>query len=101
MKLIVCNQQVEKKLLTPWEPKKGFGYAKDPMSPRLVENWKRLPSEVHFIYGGKSWITSDVGLEISDKLKILSDGKISSKVEVIENATHHLMCTHPSEMNSI
>ena len=71
------------------------------MSPRLVENWKRLPSEVHFIYGGKSWITSDVGLEISDKLKILSDGKISSKVEVLENATHHLMCTHPSEMNSI
>ena len=71
------------------------------MSPRLIENWKRLPSEVHFIYGGKSWITSDVGLEISDKLKVLSDGKISSTVEVIENATHHLMCTHPSEMNSI
>ena len=71
------------------------------MSPRLIENWSRLPGKVHFIYGGKSWITSDVGFEISQKLEKLSNGNISSSVNVIENATHHLMCTHPSEMNSI
>ena len=40
---------------------KGFGFAKDPLEPRFLQNLDRLPENVHFIYGGKSWVSSHSG----------------------------------------
>ena len=54
--------------------------------------------KVHFIYGGKSWVSSHSGNVINDALQKTNR---TSSVEVIDGATHHLMCTHPEEFNKV
>jgi len=77
---------------------KGFGFAKDPLEPRFLQNLDRLPENVHFIYGGKSWVSSHSGKVIADALDF-SSLKKRTTVSIIDNATHHLMCTNPEEFS--
>ena len=70
------------------------------MEPRILEAYKNLPREVHFLYGGKSWVENKIGFRVVEALAE-KDQKIRTSVHVIENATHHLQCTHPSQVNQI
>lgn len=74
----------------------GFGFAKNPMETRFIENLKSLPNQVHFIYGGNSWVSPHSGQVIEEELTKM--GK-SCSVTIIPEATHHLMCTNPDEFN--
>lgn len=85
-----------------------FGYAKYPMEPRILKNAHRLPSEVHFVYGGESWVNSETGVRIKNGLDVSREGQynaendnINCTVSVVEGATHHLMCSHSTEVNDI
>ena len=75
---------------------KGFGFAARPMEERFLARLSELPDNVHFIYGGKSWVSSHSGKVIEEALKETSK---KCSVTVIEGATHHLMCTNPNEFN--
>ena len=77
----------------------GFGFAKNPMEPRMLQNMDKLPENVHFIYGGKSWVSSHSGTVIHNELS--SSTAKTSSVSIIDGATHHLMSTHPAEFNDI
>jgi len=79
----------------------GFGYAKDPMGPRLLNHAHRLPPEVHFLYGGKSWVESATGYHVQSELTAMNDLNITCTVSIVDGGTHHLMCTNPTEVNDI
>ena len=76
----------------------GFGYAKNPLEERILDNLEKLPDQVHFVYGGKSWVSPHSGQVIQ---KAIDSTSKNSTVSIIDGATHHLMCTHPSEFNQI
>lgn len=78
------------------------------MEPRILKNAHRLPSEVHFVYGGESWVNSETGVRIKNGLDVSREGQynaendnINCTVSVVEGATHHLMCSHSTEVNDI
>ena len=75
---------------------KGFGYAARPMEERFLARLGDLPDNVHFLCGGKSWLSSHSGRVIEEALK---ETNKKCSVTVIEEATHHLMCTNPNEFN--
>ena len=66
------------------------------MEQRFLARLNELPENVHFIYGGKSWVSSHSGKVIEDSLK---ETNKQCSVTIIEGATHHLMCTNPNEFN--
>jgi len=78
----------------------GFGFAKSPMEPRMLSSAEQLPPEVHFVYGGRSWMSSDTGFRIKEALE-QSDRPISCSVSVVEGGTHHFISTHADELNTI
>jgi pimeloyl-ACP methyl ester carboxylesterase len=66
----------------------------------MLENHKNLPKNIHFLYGGKSWLESSVGEKIIKELEE-SDSNFNCTVTVVDEATHHLQCTHPDRVNSV
>ncbi|CBY10424.1 unnamed protein product [Oikopleura dioica] len=78
----------------------GFGYAKYPMGPRMLKNHKKIPKNIHFLYGGKSWLESSVGYQIIKELEE-NDPNFKCTVTVVDKASHHLQCTHPDQVNSV
>ena len=78
----------------------GFGYAKYPMGQRLVDNASTLPTEIHFIYGGKSWVESKTGYKVQSDLLQKHHG-INCTVSIVDEAKHHLMVSHPEEVNQL
>jgi len=82
------------KLCIEWTP-----FARHPMEARFLELKSRLPAQVHFVSGGKSWIKPDPFRRIVDVLQCSTNIKCS--FTMIESATHHLMCTHPDDLHQV
>ena len=55
---------------------------------------------MHFVYGGRSWMSSDTGFRIKEALEQRTN-QISCSVSVVEGGTHHFICTHADEVNAI
>ena len=76
------------------------------MRQRLTERLHKLPLEVHFIYGGSSWIRSSVAKKIQKEierynLKKSVGYKIITSLAIVEKAGHHLPVTHFNIVNKI
>jgi len=71
-----------------------FGYAKNPIITSIDQLDPKVP--LTFIYGGKSWITSDSGKMIQDLRK---DSYVD--VQEIKGAGHHVYADRPFMFNQV